>query len=304
MTSLRSTPCVFISSTVEDLKDYRAAARDAALRAGFLPDLQEYWEAKDNSPYQECMERVAGTDVLVVIVAHRYGWVPPDQPGKEGKSITWLECEQAIKDGHEVLAFLLEDAVKDWPEQHREDYRLPKADDDISDEEFLEIRRETKSRKDRLKAFKDWLNSRGIRKTFGSPDDLCGKIVWALGKWRQRHAAAFPEPKGSAAKPVIPPGYLDWLRRECESVELLGLEAKEARAVKLGEVYVPAVTISPSAQCARPVHAGRCVLRAGRGPPRPAPGGARCGLCGAPGALRARSPPGTTAACGSGHQSA
>jgi hypothetical protein len=55
------------------------------------------------------MERVASINVLVVIVAHRYGWVPPDQPGKEGKSITWLECEQAaVNDRHEVLAFILD----------------------------------------------------------------------------------------------------------------------------------------------------------------------------------------------------
>ena len=36
--------------------------------------------------------------------------------------------------------------------------------------------------------------------------------------------------------------YLDWLRRECDSVELLGLDLKESRNVGLGHVYVPAVT--------------------------------------------------------------
>jgi hypothetical protein len=68
----QSAPRVFISSTAEDLEDYRAAARDTALRTRFFPDMQEYSEAKDNRPYWECMERVAGTHVLVVIVAHRY----------------------------------------------------------------------------------------------------------------------------------------------------------------------------------------------------------------------------------------
>lgn len=36
--------------------------------------------------------------------------------------------------------------------------------------------------------------------------------------------------------------YLDWLRRECDSVELLGLDLKESRNIGLGHVYVPAVT--------------------------------------------------------------
>lgn len=36
--------------------------------------------------------------------------------------------------------------------------------------------------------------------------------------------------------------YLDWLRREFDSVELLGLDLKESRNIGLGHVYVPAVT--------------------------------------------------------------
>lgn len=41
---------------------------------------------------------------------------------------------------------------------------------------------------------------------------------------------------------AIREAYLDWLRRECDSVELLGLDLKESRSVGLGHVYVPAVT--------------------------------------------------------------
>lgn len=41
---------------------------------------------------------------------------------------------------------------------------------------------------------------------------------------------------------AIREAYLDWLRRECDSVELLGLDLKESRNIGLGHVYVPAVT--------------------------------------------------------------
>ena len=89
----RNVPAVFISSTVEDLKAYRTAARDAALRAECLPKMQEYWAARDNPPLATCLARVAEADVLVVVVAHRFGWVPDDQPekGRKVKSITWGE---------------------------------------------------------------------------------------------------------------------------------------------------------------------------------------------------------------------
>ena len=61
-------------------------------------------------------------------------------------------------------------------------------DDEIFDDEVLAISRETKWRKERLKAFKDWLNSRGIRETFRSVEDLRGRVETALRKWNQRRA--------------------------------------------------------------------------------------------------------------------
>lgn len=107
-------PRVFLSSSCEDLKAYRASAEAGAQSARFLTIQQEYFVARDSPPFAECMERVAQADVLVVIVAHRYGWVPPDQPAPGEKSITWLECEQAAVLGRAVLTFVLEDGV-DWP---------------------------------------------------------------------------------------------------------------------------------------------------------------------------------------------
>src|SRR5262249_41173627 len=101
-------PVVFISSTAKDLEAHRAAAFKAARQAGFEPVMMEDFEAQTlRPPYPACMEKVAGCDVLAVIVAHRYGWVPADQPGNQTKSITWLECDQAIAQSKEVLAFVV-----------------------------------------------------------------------------------------------------------------------------------------------------------------------------------------------------
>ena len=65
---------VFISSTIEDLEIYRAKAEEAVLRAGCTPTLLKYWGPSGRPPLSECLRRVAEANLLVVIVAYRYGW--------------------------------------------------------------------------------------------------------------------------------------------------------------------------------------------------------------------------------------
>src|SRR5690348_12834715 len=117
---------VFISSTSDDLKEYRAAAEDAVKRAGLRPEAMEYFAASGGPPLGQCLALVSPCDVVVVIVAERYGWVPPDQPGSDSKSITWLECEHAVGRGKELLVFLLDKDLK-WPTERTEAYRLTAA---------------------------------------------------------------------------------------------------------------------------------------------------------------------------------
>src|SRR2546427_7075109 len=101
-------PVVFISSTAKDLQEHREAAARAARQAGFDAQMMEDFEAQSLKPaYPACMEKVRACDVLVVIVAHRYGWVPEDQPDKQTKSISWLECEEIRRAGKELLAFVV-----------------------------------------------------------------------------------------------------------------------------------------------------------------------------------------------------
>jgi hypothetical protein len=93
-------PTVFISSTSEDLKAYRQAARDAAVAARFHPEMMEYFPAGGQyPPLEACRAKVGEADVIVAIVAHRYGSVPD---AADPKNITWLECEEAVRKGKEV----------------------------------------------------------------------------------------------------------------------------------------------------------------------------------------------------------
>jgi hypothetical protein len=95
-----NVPIVFISSTAEDLGPYRAMARDAAVEAEFLPRMMEYFVASgEKPPLPACLEKVAGASVVVAIVAHRYGWVPPDQPPGRGDvaPLSRLLCPQEAR---------------------------------------------------------------------------------------------------------------------------------------------------------------------------------------------------------------
>jgi hypothetical protein len=175
----RNTPVVFISSTKEDLVEYRAKARDAVNHVGFVPRMQEYFASSGNPPLTTCLEKVSGSttevpaDVLVVIVAHRCGWIPENQPGPDYKSITWLECEEARKNGKEVLAFIVEEKHS-WPA-----HWIDKDQSDV----------------DCLNRFKKWINSCIHRKTFTTPDSLFGKVLAALHDWEKRRGdAGFSRP--------------------------------------------------------------------------------------------------------------
>lgn len=66
-------PIAFISSTSEDLKQHREQA------SGFMPWMVEYFPADESPPsLAACVECIERTEVVIALVAHRYGWVPGD----------------------------------------------------------------------------------------------------------------------------------------------------------------------------------------------------------------------------------
>ncbi len=57
----RETLRIFISSTAEDLGDYRASARDAALHMEALPVGMETFDAVPDDPVEVCLGSAAGS---------------------------------------------------------------------------------------------------------------------------------------------------------------------------------------------------------------------------------------------------
>lgn len=228
-----SVPKVFISSTLEDLKDYRFAARDAVLRKGWAPLMCDYWAAGGNPPLAECMARVAPADLVVVIVAHRHGWTPADAPGDGVKSITRLECEAAKARGVEVIPFLVDDRAT-WDGKLYDAHELTVAAPD----KMVEVVTALPGKLAALKAFKGWLNGIGVRGLFSDPVRFSGQVYEALTEWgdRRRLPPVAPSPE------AIEAGYLAWLREDCQRIVLFGLDLKESQNLRLAQVYVPAVT--------------------------------------------------------------
>ena len=257
-----STPVVFLSSTAEDLGPYRAAARLAAERAGFLIIGMESFEGRDERPLAVCQEKVAQADVVVAIVAHRYGWVPPDQPpasdGPGDRSITWLECEHAKSLSKEVLAFVVDEKLP-WPPEHSDAHALATAfAKRAAPEQIAGAQRNVQ----RLGDFKQWLNE-GTRPRFGSPEDLGAKVLHALTEWKERRRRTSPgEASGAdvAVAAADPRKYLDAMAARTAYIDIRGLQVGSGKAHRfpIDDLYITLTTTAGADTSERqPPGAGR-----------------------------------------------
>jgi formylglycine-generating enzyme required for sulfatase activity len=233
-------PVVFISSTAKDLAEHRDAAARAARQAGFEARTMEDFEAQTlKPPYPACMAVVRGCDVLVAIVAHRYGWAPQDQPDKLAKSITWLECEEILRAGKEVLAFVVDPAHK-WPAELREEYRATEAlvNGTLTRKVQSEIARDVK----KLDEFKKFLDKLGFRRKFTDPASLNSEVQEQLNKWLKRHPDLHVTPGSDTHDD--PTEYLRQLREQTRWIDIRGLQVGAGKAYRfaIDDLYIPLTT--------------------------------------------------------------
>jgi len=228
-------PVVFISSTSDDLKDHREQAAKAALASGFSPRMMEYFPASGHAPsLPACLEKVAEAEVVVVLVAHRYGWVPDDPSNPDAKSITWLECDHAWNvTGKEVLGFLVDPGCT-WPAEWKEDYRL------VTERNKPGILEEVTRNEKKLAQFKREL-SRCARATFTDAASVRPLVSEALAQWRRRH-----QPTVAPVTYHDPETYLKALDDDTRQIRIKGLKTKRAEPYFFGidEIYVPLTTLA------------------------------------------------------------
>jgi tetratricopeptide (TPR) repeat protein len=101
---------IYISSTFEDLKEYREAVYHALRRDRHDVISMEDMVAQGQKPLQACLEDVASCDIYIGIFAWRYGFIPPNEKDNPNKlSITELEYRKACEGKIPCLIFLLDE---------------------------------------------------------------------------------------------------------------------------------------------------------------------------------------------------
>ena len=128
---------VFVSSTSEDLRDFRAAARHVMLDLGMDPEMMEHFGASSLPTVDACRGKLESCDLVVLLCAFRRGWVPTQEQGGNGvDSMTALELRHARERKIPVLAMLGsgswpgnlwedEDEARKWVRRFREGLNLP-----------------------------------------------------------------------------------------------------------------------------------------------------------------------------------
>jgi hypothetical protein len=148
---------VFLSSTIADLKPYREAAVGILRRLGFDTVRLDDFGTFHGPPLEGSQRAIATSDLFVLIVAHRYGFIPPD----ETRGLVELEYELALQLKKPVLAFVVRDDVP-WPVQN--------------------IDLENPAR-ERLEQFKSRLFEHHVVGSFSTPEELAQQIAIATSQY-------------------------------------------------------------------------------------------------------------------------
>jgi len=206
----------FVSSTYLDLKDHRAHVIKALRKSGFFVDPMEDWTADTQEPKEFSQERVDGCDLCILLVAFRRGHVPKD----ETKSFTQLEIEAAKKAKIDILVYILDEDAP-WPRKFDE----------------LDKDQEIKKWRDELKEHK------GVG--FFKLDPQTIEIAPALTRWiafKNQVSGQEPEKTNGTNDPRR---YLEWLNKECGSVDIRGLQVSgnKAHRFDIEELYTPLYTV-------------------------------------------------------------
>ena len=159
----------FLSSTAQDLVVHRQVADDTILRLSQQSVAMERFGQLPGTPVEECERLARECDVLICIVAHRYGF----EPEKGRGSIMRREVEAAKAAGKDVLAWIADDHP--WTEKKEQDLLTdPTA---LADPARVA---DVVAAVSALGEFKAWLRKTFVCDTFTTPDELGRKIAVTL----------------------------------------------------------------------------------------------------------------------------
>lgn len=195
---------VYVSSTYQDLADHREIVRLAVRRLGHEDIAMEYYVAEDRRPVDRCLEDVRSADLYIVIMAWRYGFIPPGHD----RSITELEYRTALDAGVPCLVFVLSEDHP-WPPRLME-------------------------RSARVDEFREELVQNRIAGLFGSKDDLARQVAEGIQAWEREGGTTRTSVDWGAYREAV----VDWYRWVRLSV-IAGAQHDRMVRIPLLDVFVP-----------------------------------------------------------------
>lgn len=108
---MAQTLTVFLCSTQADLGPEREAVLAAARRLQLQHDAMEFFGAREGRPLEACLEEVRNSDILIVVIGHRYGTFVPGQKF----SYTEAEYQEGHRLGKPCLVYIRGDDVPVLP---------------------------------------------------------------------------------------------------------------------------------------------------------------------------------------------
>jgi tetratricopeptide (TPR) repeat protein len=178
---------IYVSSTYGDLKDHREQAYRALRELGHDVIAMEDYVAADQRPLNKCLADVAGCQLYVGILAHRYGYIP-DQSNPNGRSITELEYRHAEALGIPRLVFLLDEAAP---------WQLAWVDAVTGDGDHGA----------RIRALREELGRERLASFFSTADELARKVSNAVTNQLAEQAASQDPYQLVAGLPTLPAGW-------------------------------------------------------------------------------------------------
>jgi len=163
---------VYISSTYEDLEEYRNAAARLLRKMNVRVVGMEDYVATDVRPLDKCLADVEDCDIYIGIFAWRYGYIP-EQDNPERRSITELEYRHAEANKKTCLIFLLSKEVRwlpDWMDHSTGDGEKGKCIGTLRDE----------LAKDKTVSF------------FRNSDELASLVGAAVSNWEKNQPSSIP----------------------------------------------------------------------------------------------------------------
>lgn len=145
---------IFVSSTFNDLKEERAIVTEAILEMNQMPYGMEVFPAANESQWEWIKRTIEESDYYIVIVGGKYGSINK----KTGISYTEMEYRYAEEVGVPTIAFLVDESV---------DLARSKIETDPV-------------RAEKLKAFRDYIESQKMRKSYTTKEDLKAKVITSL----------------------------------------------------------------------------------------------------------------------------